>query len=196
MAEVNIWGFLKVDLEKLVNFSREFLFYDKGTKQAIKEFIEVTENTYNSLVLSVTPFYKLLYDDKIFQANFSEIYKSFMDNFFGHGSGKIEANCTFVQTTLEDIKQSKIKKFPLLRKPIEKLEKSNFWILKDYTISNTIEYISTEFDTHLSEVSHLLARGQIEQARNQLQIFMNEVKNNFEKFKPLLKELRTIKMKL
>lgn len=196
MATVDIFGIIRLDLEKIVKLSREFLSADRKVKIAIKEFIVQAEEAYGVIVESVTPFYEMQYTDNKLSELFPGRFSNFMTGvLYDKKIRDVSYRCSNVQQALKNLERPKAfmssKKFEELR-----TFANESWILRDYTVSDTMAAINKELEANLGRVSILLREGRVNEARNQLQLFLSQTRESFERIKVLLSELDIIKRKI
>jgi hypothetical protein len=196
MAKLNIFGLLEIDLKKMIELAQEFLAADKDARNAIKGFIDETEKAYTAITKSITPLYELLYDDTNFTGKFPAQYSWFMDKLYGSNTSKVRAQCTVVQEELTKVEDNVKKNFSVRRSSEIIQTLSKLWLLRDYTVSDTLDSINQEFDLQLRQVSSLLEHGNPQQARKQLQLFISETRTSINQIQRLLNELQQIRMRL
>jgi hypothetical protein len=184
-------GSLSLDLSEIVRVTKEFIGagLTKEAKEDLNQFSEDIINHYNKFEELFGPFYSMTAGD-------SSIDK-FEDTY---GNLKVKKNqlflesdrlCSKVSVHLKNLKkkQSWIKKFPLVKKPLKNLQNlADDWLANDAEMYTRIRKVLEQFDKGLEEVKKTRLKDK-EKTKQILTDFLSGADEERAKIQRLLVEL-------
>lgn len=191
-------GPLDVNLDEFVRAVKDLVStdLDDRSKRDMSELIEEVRKTYDTIVDTLTPFYKVRIqsDDKAYVIEFTDQFTAFK-TIFRKNSNELRTHCTTIQYNIGKLLENRewLIRIPHKKKPLEDLQKfANEWSRQEVSLADILNGFLIDVNKTLSELNELNSKNLIAESRNALRAFINESDPYILKIKSQLDELKVI----